>query len=158
MSMRTHSPARALVAAAVGLVVALGSTTVATAAPAGEPGFRMPLTPIAVPMAQKYYWDWSDSSDATSRTFKKSKYHTQAKLPHLVAWAEPAKPSHTVYLKFKQNGKWVLETKKQTNSKGEVVLELNPYCNNNTWCDGTWTYRLSIGDVYQTFKITYAEK
>jgi hypothetical protein len=158
ITARTIFTARTIAAAGLGTALALGSTTVATAMPARDIVVGMPSAPTAAPMAQDYYWDWSDGSDATTRTFKKSKYHTQARLPHLMARADPATPSHMVYLKFKENGKWVLETKKRTNGKGEASMDLNPYCKNNSWCDGTWTYRLSIGSSIQTFRITYSRK
>ncbi len=142
----------ASIAVTTGLLV--GPVGAASAAPADEPGSRSAI----VPMAQKYYWIWSDDSEATSRTFKKSKYHNQAGLPHLVITVEPATPARTIYLQFKQKGKWILENKVKTNDAGKATIELNPYCTNDTWCDGSWTYRLKAGDRYQNLKITYSER
>jgi hypothetical protein len=112
----------------------------------------------ATPAAQQVFWKWSDGSDKTSRTFKQSKYGDQAGLPYLQVNTVPARPSRNVYLQFKQKGKWVVENKGTTNKKGVLRLGLNPYCSNDTWCDGTYEYRLKVGSLYQTFRINYSEK
>lgn len=147
------SVSRVLASIAITAGLLVGPATVASAAPAPESATGATI----VPMAQKYYWIWSDDSEDTSRTFKKSKYHNQAGLPHLIITVEPADPARTIYLQFKQKGKWILENKVKTDSDGKATIELNPYCTNDTWCDGTWTYRLKAGDRYQNLKITYSE-
>ena len=65
--------------------------------------------------------------------------------------------SHYINLEFKQNGKWVVENKVATNSKGVANIDINPYCANDTWCDGTYTYRLKVGTQYAILKLTYSE-
>jgi 5-hydroxyisourate hydrolase-like protein (transthyretin family) len=132
----------------------LGPATLGSAAPL-RPGH--PPTSVEA-ASQKYYWKWSDGSQKTSRLFREKTYKTQAKLPHLVVTVQPASPAHFVYLQFKQKGKWVVENKGTTNKKGVLRLGLNPYCSNDTWCDGTYEYRLKVGSLYQTFRINYSEK
>ena len=151
--MRLSTPARSVVTAVLAAVVVLPAAA-ASAAPLSAPAHAV----TALPAAQQYFWKWSDGSHKTSRTFKKSTYHAQAGLPHLVVTAQPAKPSRVVYLQFKQKGKWIVENKVTTNSKGVATIDLNPYCSNDTWCDGTWSYRLKIGSLYQNLKLTYSEK
>jgi hypothetical protein len=135
---------------------ALGAAVpAASAAPAAEPGGQA----VAAPMAQSYYWDWSDGQGTLSRTFNKSEFGDQASLPHLIVTVKPASPKRVVYLKFKQDGKWLLEGKRTTSSKGVATLDFDPWCDadETNWCDGTWTYRVSIGSAYKTFKVTFSE-
>lgn len=129
---------------------------------AGAPATAAPSAPAPVPQtvqaAQKYFWIWSDGSEKSKRTFKESKYGDQASLPHLVVTVEPAKPARTVYLQFKQDGKWIVENKVTSDGQGKAIIDINPYCSKNNWCDGTYAYRLKIGDRFANLKITYAEK
>lgn len=141
------------VAAAMGLcAVALAPAVTAAPMAAGT------VHAVSVPAAQQYFWKWSDGSQKTSRTFKQSQYQSAAKLPKLLVTAQPAKPTRTVYLEFSQKGKWVLESKTKTNSKGVATLSLIPYCDNQKWCSGTWNYRLKVGRSYQNLKLTYSRK
>jgi hypothetical protein len=152
--MRT--PVRRRVIAAATAVIAV---TAALAAPAHAATAREPVTrPPVARAAQQVFWKWSDGSAKISRTFTLSKYKDEAGLPTLVVTAIPAAPSRTVYLQFKQKGKWVVETKGTTGRKGVVRLRLNPYCSNDTWCDGVYDYRLKAGSLYQNLRITYSEK
>jgi hypothetical protein len=154
--MTTRTRVRVFVTAALGLSLVMGGAASANARPASESGGQL----SARPMAQKYYWEWTDQFDTLSRTFKESQFGDAAALPHLIASVEPASPKRTVYLRFLQDGKWLLEAKKKTNSSGEATLDFNPWCNSaeTNWCDGTWTYKLSIGDVVKKFKIKYSSK
>ena len=107
---------------------------------------------------QEYFWKWSDGSLSQARTFTQAQYGTQSRLPHLIAWSEPAKPSHTVYLQFHQDGKWITESKAVTDSRGMATIDIDPMCSNDTWCDRTFTYRLKIGDQRARLSITYSEE
>jgi hypothetical protein len=152
--MSGHRPLRgALVALAAAAVLTAGYAAPATATT--RPHTSAPSTVTA---EQKYYWIWSDGSQKSVRTFKQSKYHDQAGLPHLVVTVDPAKPAHTVLLEFKQDGKWILENKVKSDAAGKAVVDINPFCSKNNWCDGTYSYRLKIGSRYATLKIIYAEK
>lgn len=147
--------ARLIMSAALGLTLFSAVTGPANALQASEPG-----TQVEASAEQKYYWEWSDGHEKISRTFRQTVFGSQSRLPYIVATVEPTSPKRTVYLKFYQRGKWVLETKKKTNSRGEAALHFDPWCNtaNTNWCDGTWKYKLSIGDVSKTFKITFVGK
>ena len=150
-SLRTLS--RAVVAIAASAAIGFSTIGVATAAPAAEPGSRA----TSVQAAQEYYWKWSDGSQKAKRTFIETDYGTQAALPHLLVTAVPARPSHRISLQFYQDGEWILEDRAPLNSKGVATLDLDPYCDNDTWCDGTYKYRLKVGTNYQILKITYSE-
>lgn len=106
---------------------------------------------------QDYYWKWSDGSTSVKRTFTQAEYGTQSRLPHLVAWAEPASPRHNVYLQFHQDGKWITESRVMMNSRGIATIDIDPMCSNDTWCDRTFAYRLKIGDLRARLSITYSE-
>ena len=137
---------RSSAALGVAVVLIIGGSSGASAAPV--PATSAHATRPAA--SQKFFWKWSDGSQKTSRLFREKTYKTQAKLPHLVVTAVPATPVRTVYLQFKQKGKWIVENKVKTDDKGVATIELNPFCSNETWCDGTWTYRLKIGSLTRT--------
>lgn len=141
-------PARALVALIVGGVLAAGLPSPASAAPA-------PTAPIVQPTAQEFYWEWSDGADAKRRTFRESEYELPENLPQLIVAAEPAKPQQYVKLQYKQGSTWRREDAGLTNGKGMVRLSLNPYCEDGSWCDGTYKYRLLVNGQYTVFTITY---
>jgi hypothetical protein len=152
--MQRGSLPRIIAAVAVSATLVLSTAAAAGAAPAASN-----RAPSAAPTApQKYFWKWSDGSQKTSRLFREKTYKTQKKLPHLVVTVIPATPAHVVYLQFKQKGKWIVENKVTTDGKGVANIELNPYCSNDTWCDGTWQYRLHLTGQNQNLKIAYSEK
>lgn len=74
----------------------------------------------------------------------------------------PLKPARTVRLQYWNDRKWVQEMKAVTNAKGVARLDFDPYCNDDLYCDGTWTYRVYVdavtGQSYKTsnkFEMTY---
>jgi hypothetical protein len=107
------------------------------------------------PAAQRFYWEWSDGVDAKKRTFRATTYGTQANLPHLLVFAEPARPQQFVKLQYKKDGKWKREDAGLTNKKGRASLDLNPYCQSGGWCNGTYRYRLLVNGKYTLFTITF---
>ena len=145
-----------IAAAALGLALALGGTTVANAMPASQPGAHV----SARPMAQEYFWDWSDGYNKLGRTFKKSDYGSAGLLPHLIVSAEPASPRHAVVLKYYEDGKWYTESTKNTNSAGKASLNFNPWCNaaHTKWCDGSWKYKVTIAGLDKTFTVKFSSK
>jgi hypothetical protein len=150
---------RPVLAAASALIVLAGTAGTSSAAPLHLPehiGSASSRADVAHPAAaQKVYWKWSDESQKTLRLFREARYHRAAKLPRIVVTAVPAKPRRAVILQFQQKGKWLVETRTTTNAKGVATLKLDPYCTNRTWCDGTWTYRIKVGTLFQTLKVTY---
>lgn len=113
------------------------------------------VVPDARPMATDYYWEWSDGSENTRRTFAQSEYGTRAALPKLVFTAVPARPPHTVYLQFYQDGRWRTEQSRGTDGDGIATLTLNPFCSSGQWCNGTYKYRLTVARKVVRLVITY---
>jgi len=149
-------------AMSVALLVLASAGTAAPALAAGPsvlagPGASPARPPAARPAAQQFFWEWSDGVDAKRRTFRETEYQTQENLPRLVVSAEPARPQQFIKLQFKDGSTWRREDAGLTNGKGVVSLELNPYCANGTWCDGTYKYRLLVNGKYTVFTITYSE-
>lgn len=144
---------RSVLAAASALIVLAGTAGAASAAPVpeltGHAGIARPAA------AQKVYWKWSDESQTTVRVFREARYHRAANLPRIVVTAVPAKPRRDVILQFQQKGKWLVEAKASTNAKGIATLKLDPYCPSGKWCTGTWNYRIKVGNLIQTLKVTY---
>lgn len=141
-----------------GLMAAVGlAATLVPAAGGVAHAAPVPLAPDARPMAQTFFWDWEDGVDSRKRTFRESDYGSAENLPRLVVTAEPARPSQYIKLQYRQNGTWRREDADTTDGNGEAFLALNPYCNNNTWCDGTYKYRLLVNGKYTLFTITYID-
>lgn len=136
--------------AAVGLAMTLVPATagVAQAAPA-------PLQPTIQPMDQEFFWEWEDGSNSKRRTFYESDYGSASNLPRLIVTAEPARPQQFIKLQYREDGRWRREDGDSTNGNGVAYLELNPYCEDGSWCDGTWKYRLLVNGKYTNFRITY---
>lgn len=107
---------------------------------------------------QEYFWGWSDSGQFTARTFVRTDYATATSLPQLVVRVLPADPRRLVYLEFLQQGKWSVEAIMRTSSRGIATMEFDPICMNGTWCDGTYTYRLRIGDLRAPVSVTYVDR
>lgn len=143
---------RAIVATLLALV-SVGAASPALAAPEVVPGSHQ----TARPAVQQFFWEWSDGVDAKRRTFREPEYQTQENLPRLVVSAEPAKPQQFIKLQYKDGSTWRREDAGLTNGRGVVSLELNPYCENGSWCDGTYKYRLLVNGKYTVFTITYSE-
>ena len=148
-----RSLASLVTAFAVATTVAAASASPVAAAPLAEP-----LSAVSIaPAAQEFYWEWSDGVDAKVRTFRESKYQAAENLPVLYVFAEPARPQQFVKLQYKQGSTWKREDGALTNRAGRATLELNPYCENGTWCGGTYKYRLLVNGIYTVFTITYVD-
>ena len=143
---------RSLAAGAASL--ALGLTLVSPVA--AEPRDRRP--PRTAPTVQEYYWHWSDSRIYSARTFLHTEFPSQASLPDLLVMVVPPTPRRMVYLEFYQDGRWAAENIVRTDGRGVATIDVDPYCANNTWCNGTYTYRLKIGDLTAPVNITYFER
>ena len=138
---------------AVAATLTAVSAAPVTAAPLTEPSAAVSIAPAV----QKFYWEWSDGVDAKVRTFRESKYQTPENLPVLYVFAEPARPQQFVKLQYKQGTTWKREDGALTNRAGRAALELNPICENGTWCGGTYKYRLLVNGIYTQFTITYVD-
>jgi hypothetical protein len=56
---------------------------------------------------------------------------TNVRTAHLQYWNE-------------DSGKWVTEASGKTNKSGSLKLNIEPYCDGDVWCDGTFTYRIYV--------------
>lgn len=137
--------------AAFGVALTVGAPALAAPAPTREPGAQVSLQPAA----QRFYWEWSDGVDAKKRTFRESTYGTQSNLPHLLVFAEPARPKQFVKLQYKKGSTWKREDAALTNTAGKATLDLNPYCREGGWCTGQYRYRLLVNGKYTLFTITF---
>jgi hypothetical protein len=147
----TRIPATMLVG-----LLAITSLSVLAGPASARPSDRDSSAALALPAVQQFYWEWSDGVDAKVRTFRESRYQVAENLPQLVVSADPARPQQYVKLQYKQDGTWKREDAGLTNGKGTVALDLNPYCKDGDWCDGTFKYRLLVNGRYTNFTITYA--
>jgi len=150
MRIITAALRSAIVTGAV-VAVAIAGPAAAASAPTEQPG----ATESLAPAAQRFYWEWSDGVDAKKRTFRESDYGTQATLPHLLVFAEPARPQQFVKLQFKKDGAWRREDAGLTSMSGKATLDLNPYCQSGGWCSGVYRYRLLVNGQYTLFTITF---
>lgn len=132
-----------------------GAALVATTLLVAPAASAAPVVPDARPMATDYYWEWSDGSEKTRRTFAQSEYGTRGALPQLIVTAVPALPPHKVSLQFYQDGRWQTEQSRRTNADGIATLSLNPFCSSGQWCRGTYKYRLIVARKVQRLVITY---
>jgi hypothetical protein len=89
----------------------------------------------------QYYWRWSDGGSATHRTLREP---TIGRAPALIVTASPAVRGRPVELQVRWAGGWRTEDAGRTDSRGRVVLELNPYCENGAWCESAYDYRLRV--------------
>lgn len=144
---------RAWGSVAATMVLAAGFSVRPVAASGAVPA---PLAPQVLPMAQEYYWEWSDGSRKATRTFSQAEYGMQSNLPHLVVTAVPARPSHEVLLQYYQDGEWFTENEVPTNSRGIASIDIDPYCRDDDWCDSTFKYRLKVDGQTARLRITYS--
>jgi len=106
---------------------------------------------------QEYCWHWEDTNEFSSRTFTQASYPNAASLPRLVVELTPATPSRMVYLEFYQGGVWSAENIMRTDASGRAVIGIDPYCEDDEWCDGTYKYRIRIGGLKAPLTISYFE-
>ena len=81
-----------------------------------------------------------------------NQYYEYAMFEEVLDWdckitvkVTPTKPARSVSLQYmSDSGKWVNEFQAKTNSKGVAVLEFDPYCEDDYYCDGSWDYRVYV--------------
>lgn len=61
----------------------------------------------------------------------------------LIVELYPATPERLVLLQFYEEG-WITETSSVTDVSGSAYLNVDPYCDDGLWCDGTWDYRVLV--------------
>lgn len=106
-------------------------------------------------------WKWSDGVAGGSRSLSKSKFKSASNLPLIVVTIKPISIPRIALFQYENDGEWVEENRGQT-VDGQVKMGVNPLCDGDVWCSGSFNYRLVIepsGDQPKyknfTFKITY---
>jgi hypothetical protein len=71
--------------------------------------------------------EWGESCTLEVKVSPKSNVRTA----HLQYWSE-------------SRNKWITEASGKTNRSGSLKLNIESYCDGDTWCDGTYTYRIYV--------------
>jgi hypothetical protein len=79
----------------------------------------------------------------------------------LIVQVLPIAPQRTVELQFFEDG-WETEYTATTDSEGYAYLDVDPYCEDDLWCEGLWEFRLLVNardglpsDTSTTFEIEF---
>ena len=79
----------------------------------------------------------------------------------LIVQVLPVTPQREVELQFFEDG-WVTENTATTDSEGFAYLDVDPYCEDNLWCDALWEFRVLVNerddlpsDTSTTFEIEF---
>lgn len=76
----------------------------------------------------------------------------------------PKSVVRTVHLQYwsETRNKWISERTLKTNKQGVAKLDIEPYCEDDLWCDGTYTYRIYVlarsgqkANYSQEFDVTF---
>ena len=113
---------------------------------------------------QKGTVGWSDGTGwQGGYLIEQSVYPTARSIPSVTVTLRPKRPNRVAVLEFKSpsTGKWVRENGKITRN-GRANLRINPICDDNQWCNGTFTYRVRVeskgrekGLVSKRVRVTY---
>lgn len=110
----------------------------------------------AASTASSFSWAWADGSVTPTRTFAQSDYRGQS-LPRIIVTTAPTIAPVPVYLQFFQEGSWNTEAIVPTNAHGQATISLDPYCEDGSWCDGTYGYRLRVGRITSLITVVFDE-
>lgn len=110
----------------------------------------------AAASAASFSWAWGDGSVTATRTFAQSEYRSQS-LPRILVTTAPTSAPVPVYLQFFQDGSWNTEAIVPTNAHGQATISLDPYCEDGSWCDGTYSYRLKVGRITTLITVVFDE-
>ena len=108
------------------------------------------------PVMNALAWEWSDGDTSAHRVFDSSDYR-KTDLPELVVRV-PVGETGLMALQFLQDGEWNDEWLAKPDSKGIVRMPFDPYCANDTWCDGAYRYRVRLGQLISYFDVEYWER
>ncbi len=102
-------------------------------------------------------WAWSDGHDiAITRSFLASDY-TKKPLPFIVMDVAPADRNRLIYWQFQQEGNWNDEYLVKAGKNGVARIPLDPFCEDTSWCEGEYSYRLKMGDHVSFIIIDFRE-
>jgi hypothetical protein len=99
-------------------------------------------------------WAWSDGPSGSERRVFVADDYAKGELPTIVVRAP--KDREFYYLQFKQDGEWNTEWIARAEN-GRASLVLDPFCENGTWCDGAYEYRIKGPNASQVFLVEYWE-
>ena len=88
-------------------------------------------------------WKWSDGVAGGSRSLSKSKFKSASNLPLIVVTIKPISIPRIASLQYESDGEWVEENRGQTVG-GQLKIPINPFCQGDVWCNGSYSYRLVI--------------
>ena len=88
-------------------------------------------------------WKWSDGVAGGSRSLSKSKFKSASNLPLIVVTIKPISIPRIASLQYESDGEWVEENRGQTVG-GQLKMPVNPFCQGDVWCNGSYSYRLVI--------------
>lgn len=79
----------------------------------------------------------------------------------LIVQVSPVVPQRSVELQFFEDG-WIMESTAITDSEGFAYLDVDPYCDDDYWCEGLWEFRVLVNakdnlpsDNSPTFEIEF---
>ena len=141
MSVRLKKLSRSKKRLRFGLLLALissvGLQTPAVLANTDARGYLEATAPKTI------QWKWSDGVAGGARSLSKSKFKSAANLPSIVITVKPISIPRIVSLQYKNDGEWIEENRGQTVG-GQLKLSVNPLCDGDVWCNGSFSYRLVL--------------
>jgi hypothetical protein len=131
--------------------------TLGVAAPAiaAHGGDDSSVTAVGTAPDHSFTWSWLDDYASNKRFFSKSSWSGEG-LPPIVVHTRPGRV-RPVILQFRQGGSWNTEAIVPTNRDGVALLALDPYCENGSWCDGLYDYRIKVGGQVVHLVIQYSD-
>jgi hypothetical protein len=140
---------------ALGLVMAfalaMGSAAPAWAHHSAADG----VAPVGVAADHSFSWTWLDSYTSNKRFFSKAAWSGDG-IPPIVVRTAPGRV-RPVILQFRQAGTWNTEAIVPTNTSGVALLALDPYCEDGSWCNGLYDYRIKVGSQVVHLVIQYSD-
>ncbi len=102
-------------------------------------------------------WSWSDTGTDLNRVFESSTYSGEKKLPTMKVSVGPDQTG-LVYLEFEQEGDWNPEWVARPDANGNATIPIDPYCADESWCDGEYHYRLKMPGLVSYVEIDYWDR
>ncbi len=102
-------------------------------------------------------WKWSDTGTDLDRVFESSTYASGKRLPTMKVNVGPDQAG-LLYLEFEQEGEWNAEWVARPDADGTAIIPIDPYCANQSWCDGEYRYRLKMPGLTSYVDIEYWDR
>ena len=138
------------------IVAVLLPATLVVAGTRVDTGFAVPEAKR--PMTAPLDWQWTDGGSDPKRVFYSSAYNGRsAALPKLSFRLTPG-DNRLISLQFLQDGGWNDEWLTKADAKGNATMPIDPLCQDGSWCDGSYRYRVKIGDLLAHLDIAYWDR